>query len=350
MKEPRQEFSSNLELSKVERSKRVVPHEHRALASCTPLEVNVGRIDFNRVALFVHIASAGGVTAAATHLKLPKSSVSRSLSQLEAELGVELVVRTSRQFRLTDAGRSFFRAASKGIATVDGAREELRRENETPQGVVRIAAPPNIATAMLPPMIKSFVQRYPQVQVDLNVTGEQLHPIRDGFDLVFSTGKLVDSAIKVRLLATMESGIFATASYLREHGTPRRPSDLAKHACILRSAAGKKDRWRLSGPNGTVVVAVDGHIRVNDLVGAMALCAADGGLALLPLKLHVSERRFQGFERVLPDFAVRGEAVHMLYPAQRHAPLHVTMLRDTIVEATRHGCTNAEQTAVPTDG
>lgn len=291
--------------------------------------------------MFVQIATAGGVTAAATQLKVPKSTVSRSLSQLEAELGVELVVRTSRQFRLTDAGRSFFRAASKGIAKVDGARDELRRDSASPQGVVRIAAPANIATTMLPSLLTRFVRLHPRVAIDLQVTAQQVHPVRDGFDLVFATGKLADSSAKVRSIGAMESGVFATAKYLEAFGTPRRPGDLAKHDCILRSPAGKKDRWRLTGPKGAVVVAVDGHIRVDDLVGAMAMASAHAGLAVLPLRLPVFERRFEHLRRVLPEYVVRGDAMYLVYAAQRHTPLHVAMLRDTILEETRTSCTEA---------
>src|SRR3954468_16788092 len=105
-----------------------------------------GGIDFNRVAMFVHIAEAGGVTAAAAKTKLPKSSISRALSQLESELGVELVVRGSRRFRLSEAGQTFFEAASKGIGAVESAREEIAGGQETVRGHVRIAAPPTFGT------------------------------------------------------------------------------------------------------------------------------------------------------------------------------------------------------------
>jgi DNA-binding transcriptional LysR family regulator len=304
--------------------------------------VNAGQVDFNRVAMFVQIASAGGVTAAAARLKLPKSSVSRSLSQLERELGVELVVRTSRQFRLTDAGQSFFRTASKGIATVDAARDEVRRDSATPQGLVRIAAPGNIANSMLPAMITRFVRSYPRVQVDVCVTAQQMHPVRDGFDLVFGMGKPSDSSAKVRSIGKLEMGIFATATYLREFGRPGRPSDLAKHDCILRSPTGKKDRWRLVGPKGSVVVAVDGHIRVDDSQGALAMASADGGLAVLPLRLPAAETRYTTLERVLPDYVVRGAVAYLIYAAQRHTPLHVAMLRDAILEETRATCSTVE--------
>jgi DNA-binding transcriptional LysR family regulator len=163
--------------------------------------------------------------------------------------------------------------------------------------------------------------------------------VRDGFDLVVATGKLADSSSKVRSLATLDAGVFASPAYLRDFGTPRRPNELAKHDCILRApVTGRKDRWRLTGPRGTVVVPVDGHIRVDDLMGAVAAAAAGGGLALLPLKLNATEPSIKALERVLPEYLVRGEAAQLVYPAQRHVPLHVTLLCDAIVAHTREEC------------
>ncbi len=298
--------------------------------------METGQLDFNRVAMFVQIATAGGVTAAATALKLPKSSVSRGLTQLEADLGAELVVRGSRSFRLTDAGDAFFQAAAKGLATLSDARDEIRRGREEPRGLVRVAAPASAVTAFVGPVVAQFIARHPQVNVELSVTGRQVDPVRDGFDLVIAFGKLKDSSAKVRSIGGMETGVFATPDYLREHGTPTRPFELARHACILRSTSGTKDRWRLSGPGGTVVVPVEGRIRVDDLVGAFAAAAAGAGLALLPV--HLPSGYDGTLVRVLPDHAVRGESLHLLYAGQRHVPLGVKLLCDAIMDHAQHAC------------
>ncbi|MBX3259404.1 MAG: LysR family transcriptional regulator [Labilithrix sp.] len=296
------------------------------------------RVDFNRVATFVRIVDAGGVTAAAATLKLPKSSVSRSLTQLEAELGAELVVRNRRRFELTAAGRAFYDAAARGIAAVTDAHDELRRAKDEPHGLVRIAAPADVATAVLPPVLTAFVRRYPKVQIDLCVTGRPVDPVRDGFDLVLATGRLTDSSAKVRSIGAVDRGVFATPGYLRARGTPRRPADLAAHDCILRGASGKRDRWELSGPAGVVEVAVDGHLRVDDLFGAIAAAAADGGLIVLPLEMSGGDARVASFVRVLPEYVVLGGVAQILYPALRHPPLPVSLLCDAIVEHAAGSC------------
>lgn len=334
----RAQSRSNDELLEMERMESALDCAHRRRRSCRAKDVDTEHLDFNRVAMFVRIANAGGVTAAAEQLKRPKSSVSRGLSQLEAELGVELVVRSSRRFRLTEAGQVFLRTASKGIAALDEAREEIRIDKTTPHGLVRVAAPANVATALLPPVLTTFVRNYPKVKIELNVTGRQVDPVRDGFDLVVAAGKLTDSSSKVRSLGTLDAGVYATATYLREYGTPRRPGDLVDHDCILRGPSGKKDRWRLTGPSGTVVVPVDGHLRVDDLLGAMAAAAAHGGLALLPLHLPASDPKQEALERVLPDYVVRGETMQLVYPALRHTPLRVTKLIEAIVAHAQGNC------------
>ena len=301
--------------------------------------MNAGRIDFNRVAMFVHITEAGGVTAAAAKLKLPKSSVSRGLTQLEGELGVQLVVRGSRTFRLTDAGRAFFDAASKGIAAVEDARDDVRNDNTVPHGLIRLAAPPTFGTWLLAPLIARFVRDYPNVQIDLCLTGRQIDPARDGFDLVVSTGKLADSSAMVRSLGTVDGGVFGSAAYLRERGTPRRPSDLAKHECILSRSPGQKDRWSLTSSTGaSVVVVVDGHIRVDDPFTAIATASADGGLVVLPVHFPSAGPAASPLVRVLPEYVVRGETAQLVYPAARHVPLRVSLLCDAIVKAATTSC------------
>jgi DNA-binding transcriptional LysR family regulator len=295
-------------------------------------------MDFNKVAMFVEIADAGGVTAAATKLGLPKSSVSRSLTQLEQELGVQLVVRGSRAFHLSDAGRAFLDASSKGIAAIAEARDDIRDESSGPRGLVRISAPPALGTWVLTPVIAAFVRKYPDVRVELSVSSRQADPIRDGFDLVMSLGKLADSSLIARSLGTVDAGVFASAAYLRQRGTPRKPSDLTKHQCVLNRPSGKKARWTLNGPSGAETVAVDGGIRVDDLFTTLAAVLADGGLGILPLHLQRTEPSARDIVRVLPNHIVRGEPLQLVYPASRHVPLRITLLSEAIVEAVATRC------------
>ncbi|MBS2020246.1 MAG: LysR family transcriptional regulator [Deltaproteobacteria bacterium] len=324
-----------------------------------------GRIDLNRVAIFVQIAQTGGVSAAAAKMKLPKSSVSRGLSLLESELGVELVARSSRSLRLTDAGRAFFDAASKGIAAVDEAREALRSDKGAPRGTVRVAAPPGFATFLVAPVIARFVREHRGVEVDLVVTGQRLDPVRDGFDVVLALGKLDDSSSKTRALGSVDTGAFASPDYLRARGTPKRPVDLAKHDCILQRANGKRERWSFhpantgktsNGARGTngahadpsqagrvkthpeTVVSVTGPLRVDDLTTAAASAVAGAGIALLPLHMAAKHPAAAGLVRVLPEWLAEGDPAQLVFPASPHLPLAVRMLCDAFLAAAGSTC------------
>ena len=307
-----------------------------------------GRLDLNKVAMFVRIANEGGVTAAAASSKLPKSSVSRALSQLEAEMGVELVIRGGRGLKLTSSGQAFFELASQGIATLADAREQVRRNVAVPHGLVRIAAPPSFAAWMLAPIVTDFVRRHPEMEIQLCATGAAVDPVRDGFDLVVSTGKLVDSSLKVRAIGTATQGIFGSATYLAERGTPRRPSDLAKHDCVLSRSSRGKEVWTLARtkpPVEEVTVTVSGRIQVDDLFSTIATVGAHGGLAVLPLHQPAGAPNASELVRVLPDYVHVSEVARLVYPASRHMPLGITMLIEAIVAGALTGCPQAKANA-----
>jgi DNA-binding transcriptional LysR family regulator len=300
------------------------------------------QLDLNRVAVFVRIAEAKGVSAAAARDHLPKSSVSRALTQLEDELGLELIVRRSKTFQLTEAGRILYDGAAKGLAAVRQAHDELRPDASTPRGLLRVAAPPIFARHIVSPAIVAFVRRFPEVEVELSVTAAKVDPTRDGFDVVLSIGPLEDSSAIVRRLATLDTGIFASHDYLRERGEPRRPSDLAKHDCILQMRAPPKTRWTLRGPAGTTEVTVHGRIAVDDQASAIAAASAGGGLVVLPL--HAPSQA-PALRRVLPDYVVPGETAQIVHAASRHVPRRIALFCDALVDASRTTCTEGEAAA-----
>ncbi len=225
---------------------------------------------------------------------------------------MELVVRRTKAFQLSAAGRDFYDAAAKGIAAVSEARERLRKDSSVPSGKLRVAAPPGFASYVIMPAIAAFVRAYPQVEVELCVTAAAVEPARDSFDIVLSVGPLDDSSAKVRRLGTLSAGVYASASYLAEHGVPRRPSDLSKHACILQSRARKMTHWRLAGPSGTSEVVVRGRLTVDDLFSAIAAALNDGGLVVMPN--HMATRDPSG--RMLPAGATRLRDPRRAHPAR----------------------------------
>jgi DNA-binding transcriptional LysR family regulator len=296
------------------------------------------RLDLNRVAIFLQVAEAQGVNAAAAKAKLPKSSVSRALTQLEAELGVELVVRRTKSFQLTEAGQDFYDAASRGIAAVSDARERLRRETSVPRGKLRVAAPPGFASFMMMPVIADFVSRYSEVEIELCVTAAPVEPSRDGFDVVLTSGALEDSSARVRRMGSSEQGIYASREYLAAHGTPKKPSDLARHTCILSSRQRRKTVWSLTGPGGSVDIQARGRITVDDVFAGIAAADAGAGLFVLPVHMVNVDPTTRALVRVLPEWTLRGESIQIVYPGGRYLPRRITAFVDALDERLRSSC------------
>jgi DNA-binding transcriptional LysR family regulator len=296
------------------------------------------RLDLNRVAIFLQVAEAQGVNAAAAKAKLPKSSVSRALTQLEAELGVELVVRRTKSFQLTEAGQDFYESAARGIAAVSDARERLRRDTSVPKGKLRVAAPPGFASFLVVPVMADFVKRYPEIEIELCVTAAAVEPARDGFDVVMTSGALEDSASRVRKIGSSEQGIYASREYLETHQAPKKPADLSQHACVLFSRQRKKSIWTLNGPGGSVDIQVRGRIAVDDLFSGIAAANAGAGLFVLPVHMAAADPASSGLVRVLPEWTLRGEAIKIVYPNARYLPRRITAFVDAVDERVRGGC------------
>jgi len=208
------------------------------------------QIDRNRIATFVKVAETGSFTAAAAALGLPKSSVSRSVAGLEADLGVLLLQRTTRKLALTDAGRSLFGRVRQAMIDVDQAVAEVSDENDELRGPIRVTAPTDFAELVLPGIIARFLERHPCVQIELSLTGRRVDMVEEGFDLAVRAGTLADSTLMARRIGESDLGIFGSESYLAKHGRPRAVTDLARHNCLFMKGYGGILPWRLDGPRG----------------------------------------------------------------------------------------------------
>ncbi len=285
-------------------------------------------MDLNKISVFSKVVEAGSFTAAAQHLGLPKSSVSRAVKQLEEELGVRLLHRTTRQLRLTDAGRLYHDRASRAIAGLEDARAAVSASEREPHGTVRLTAPADLAARLLAPIVTRFVREHPAIHVDLVLTNRYVDLVQEGIDLALRAGRLQDSSLIVRPLGLASGGLFASPAYLRRRGTPKRPADLAKHDCILfRPQSGDHTRWALVGPKGPVAVEVSGPLSVDDFSFVFHAVTEGAGIGVLP---SGGCARIARLERVLPDHSMRGVPLQLVYPSARFLPHRVVLLRDAI--------------------
>src|SRR5262245_55668592 len=184
-------------------------------------------MDLNEIAVFTRVVQAGSFTAAAKVLGMPKSTVSRKVSDLEERLNARLLQRTTRKLSLTDAGRTYFDHGLRIVNELEEAERAVGSLQDTPRGLLRVTAGPN--SAWLGDIVAEFLKRYPEVQLDLVCTARSVDLVEERFDLGIRAGTLADSSLIARSLGSATWFLVATAGYLRKRGRPRTPHDLAKH-------------------------------------------------------------------------------------------------------------------------
>jgi DNA-binding transcriptional LysR family regulator len=292
-------------------------------------------MDLNHVAVFVRVVELESFTAAANQLGLPKSSVSRTVSRLEEDLGVRLLQRTTRKLHLTDAGHAYFERARVALTGLDEAASAATDTSTVPRGVVRVTAPNDLGVLNLVDIVLRFSRKYPLVHVELALTSRFVDLVAEGFDLAVRAGKLTDSTLVARKIGSDTLGVFAAASYLKQYGRPQSFAELAAHACVLfRGKNGKAD-WRLLGPKGEESVTVHGPVSVDEMAFAQQAVAKGMGIGLLPVAgvtLGAQRRTAPPILRILPEYSAGGAGLHVVAPSVRFQSAAVTALRDFLIE------------------
>lgn len=292
-------------------------------------------IDLNRIAVFVRVVEAGSFTAAAKGLGVPVSSVSRSLANLETELGVRLLHRTTRRLSLTDGGQHFFQRMQTVVAETEEAARAISGFATAPRGVVRITAPPGLAGTQLPKLFARLAQRFPEVTIELKLTNQVVDLVADGIDLAIRGGVLPDSSLVARKVAPSELRIYAAPEYLARRGQPRGTNELTRHDCLCYGGREGRLPWRLQGPGGDRTIAVSGPLVCDDM-GFLRTAALEGlGLALLPSELARDDVGTGRLMPVLPRYGYLGGGLFILWPSQKLVPARVVAVREFLIEVLR---------------
>ena len=300
-------------------------------------------MDLNRVVTFLRVVEAGSFTAAAKHLKLPTSSVSRSVAKLERDLGIVLLERTTRSVSLTEAGRTYYERARDAVTGLDEAMHMAGEAASEPSGIVRLAAPPELS-GKITTTLGAFVHLYPKIHVDVITTARGAELIGAEVDLAIVLGRLEDSSHKVRKLGTTVHRLYASAGYLEQHGHPQSITDLAQHQAVLYRATQARATWQLTDATGTTEsVEVRGALSGDSFQFVLQGIAAGQGIGLLPEQCFL--HAYNGPEQimpVLPDLSAQG-AVQSLVYASQHLPKRVKLLRDYLAEEVPSRCAGSHR-------
>ena len=273
-------------------------------------------MDLNEMLVFARVVKAGSFTAAAAELRMPKSTVSRKVSELEERLKARLLQRTTRKLSLTDVGRIYYDYCARIAGEVEDAERAVTSLEESPRGLLRVTAPVN--AAFLGPIVGDYLKRYPEVRLDLFCTARSVDLVEERYDLGIRAGALADSTLIARTLGSVRWFLVATPSYLKKHGRPRAPEDLKKHDCLLFGAGLSGAGIRLQNGDKSVQLALSARLTVTDMDILHAVANAGLGIALLPAFLCVADLRARRLERALRGWNVPSTPVHVVYPSTRH--------------------------------
>jgi len=293
-------------------------------------------MDLNLVKAFVSVVEGQSFTEAGKLLGLPKSSVSRRVSELEDELGVRLLHRTTRKLTLTDAGRAYFEQAERALHGLDAAAEAASGLDREPRGVVRMVVPVELGVMTISDYLAEFARRYPEIHVELSLDSHSVNLVEEGFDIGIRTRRSDDAGVVARRLGTIDAGLFASVEYVERRGVPRSLDELEQHDCVLLRPQRQRAFWKLQDLDGsTSTVEVHGRISTDETLFVWQAVRSGLGIGVLPLhavSVCTEAGKISPMVRVLPDYAVRGAELQVVTPVDTKRPHRVTLLRDFLIE------------------
>jgi len=288
---------------------------------------------FEDLQAFVTVVEAGSFTAAAERLNGNKSAISRRVSALEKRLGVQLLRRTTRKLNLTDTGRSFFERSARILADLDEAESAVAQEHGELRGRLRVALPHSFGVRHMGEPIAQFSRMHPDVRFDLDLSDRQVDLTQEGIDVAVRIGRLQDSSLIARRLFDSRTVVCASPDYLRQHGVPQTPDDLADYACLTYSNLKDAEYWEYIDDDGE-----EARIRVNITMSAnsgdLLREAASGGLGIVMQPTFIAHEAIRrgDLQVILANYQWQFSTAYAVYPPTRHLSYRVRALIDFLVE------------------
>jgi DNA-binding transcriptional LysR family regulator len=290
--------------------------------------------DLNDLFYFSIVVEKNGFAAAGRALDIPKSRLSRRISQLEERLGVRLLQRSTRRFAVTEAGQRFYRHCQAVIAEAQAAEEAVAQLTSEPRGLVRVSCPVSITQNAMAGIVPPFLAKYPQVKLLLLSTNRRVDVINEGVDVAVRVRFRLDSDadLVVRTFGVSHALLVASPAYLEAHGRPTQPEELSSHATIS-IAELEWQSWELSGPEGrTFKFDHQPKLMCGDFPLALAAARQGLGIALLPESVCCNALKTHELEAILPQWSPPQGIVHCVYPSRRGVLPAVRVLIDWLAE------------------
>ena len=299
---------------------------------------------FTSIRTFCSVAKQGSFSAASRELGVSTAMVSKQIKRLEDELSARLLNRSTRHCSLTEAGAEYYDRCQRVLTYIEDADASVKNLSHEIRGTLKISAPATFGTRYLVPAIVAYKKEYPKIAFDLRLAPQMPDLLEGGFDIAIHAGgtRLDDSDLVARKLGSFRLAICASQEYLDVHGTPRHPSELSRHNCMIFYNDMATDTWSFRADENELSVAVDGDLRSNQ-GAALRLAAMRGmGIARLPNYLVHEDFENKRLVEILTEYRSPPRAVHVMYPQRRLMPAKVRSFIDFLADRfeTGHGFTS----------
>jgi len=281
--------------------------------------------------LFAEVARLQSFTAAASALGMPKSTLSRKVSELESRLGARLLQRTTRKLRLTDVGAAYYERVTRLLSEFAEAEAAVAETQNQPRGLLRVTVPPDLGNTVVAWTIPEFSRTYPDVEIELDISSHARDLIAEGFDVALRATKLTDSSLVARPIFSGTFALYAHPHYLDQRGRPSAVHELSEHDCVVFGSSPERT-WTLSNGSEEHRVSVRGRLAAADYSYLRMTTVAGAGIALLPTFLVGPDVHQGRLERVLPDYSQESDRLFIVYPSRAFLSAKVRAFVDFMIQ------------------
>jgi DNA-binding transcriptional LysR family regulator len=287
--------------------------------------------ELSSFALFAQVVQARSFSEAARRAGLAKSAVSKRIARLEERLGARLLVRTTRKLSLTAEGLRCYEHCAALVTAADAAEESVSAASQAARGRLRVNAPVTFAQLYLAPPIASFLQRYPEIELELSTENRLVDLVEDAYDVVIRISRLREDSLVARKLADDRLVVCAAPAYLEQRGEPRRPDELVGHNCLHYTLVPRAGEWRFRGEDGPLAVPTTGNFSTSDGSVLREAAVAGMGLAVLPSSLVADELRAGRLRPVLTSHRRGRVGIYAVFTSRKQLALRTRLFIDHLV-------------------
>lgn len=284
-------------------------------------------VDLNRIGDFLRIVEHGNITRAAEALGDTKAKLSRNLALLEEDLGVQLIYRTTRQFKLTEVGAQFYQEAKGKMVQIEESILNLKSRDEKIEGKIKVTAPDDLGTRVVTQLVSEFKKIHPRVEFELVYTSDVLNLVKLGVDIAFRIGQLKDSSLVHRKVGRIDFVVAASPGYLERSSPIKRPEDLVDHQTIAFSGISLMP-WKLLSHEGARSVRVQSGMIANHFSSVLDLAVMGHGVCLLPRFLAEPYLAQGVLVHILKGWSSPGQPVQVTLPQQKNTPQRIRSFFD----------------------